>query len=115
MQRLFVYGTLAPGRVNHHILAGIPGTWEEARLRGVLIEKGWGAAMGCPGILPDEDAGEVSGHVFTSLHLETHWERIDTFEGDGYERMLVSIEIESGQWAEAYVYALKLAESQRPG
>lgn len=51
MQRLFVYRTLAPGRANHHVLAGIPGTWEVATLRGELIEKGWGAAMGYPGII----------------------------------------------------------------
>ena len=30
INRLFVYGTLAPGRANAHVLADIPGTWEPA-------------------------------------------------------------------------------------
>ena len=34
MQRLFVYGTLAPGRANAHVLTGIDGTWEEASVTG---------------------------------------------------------------------------------
>jgi gamma-glutamylcyclotransferase (GGCT)/AIG2-like uncharacterized protein YtfP len=28
--RLFVYGTLAPGRPNEHVLADLGGTWEPA-------------------------------------------------------------------------------------
>jgi len=45
-ERLFVYGTLAPGRPNEHILADVPGSWEPARVTGTLREEGWGAAMG---------------------------------------------------------------------
>ena len=49
--RLFVYGTLAPGRPNAHVLADVPGTWESATVRGTLVQDGWGAAAGYPGIL----------------------------------------------------------------
>ena len=38
--RLFVYGTLAPGRSNEHILADVPGTWEPAVVQGTLIQEG---------------------------------------------------------------------------
>ena len=30
MERLFVYGTLAPGRPNEHVLGEIEGSWEAA-------------------------------------------------------------------------------------
>ncbi len=31
--RLFIYGTLAPGRPNEHVLAEVPGAWEPATVR----------------------------------------------------------------------------------
>jgi gamma-glutamylcyclotransferase (GGCT)/AIG2-like uncharacterized protein YtfP len=48
--RLFIYGTLAPGRPNEHVLADVPGTWERATVRGKLLDEGWGAEVGYPGI-----------------------------------------------------------------
>ena len=56
-QRLFVYGTLGPGRPNEHVLSAIGGTWEEASVNGFLMPRGWGAEMGYPGIVLD-DTGE---------------------------------------------------------
>ncbi len=106
MQRLFVYGTLAPGRDNHKILEGIPGSWEAATLRGTLLQEGWGVAMGCPGIVPTEDGDEVEGFVFSSIHLVDHWSRLDEFEGEGYERMLATVKVNGIHDVEAYVYAL---------
>ena len=46
LSRLFVYGTLAPGRENHHVMRGIEGSWESATITGELISEGWGAALG---------------------------------------------------------------------
>jgi len=40
MERLFIYGTLAPGRPNHHVVEDIPGNWEEATLKGTLLNEG---------------------------------------------------------------------------
>lgn len=34
MQRLFVYGTLAPGRENFAVVESIEGQWEEASVKG---------------------------------------------------------------------------------
>ena len=107
MERLFVYGTLAPGKPNHKILADVPGEWKQAMLRGVLIEEGWGSEMGCPGIVPTEDGEEVDGYVFSSEHLTEHWSWLDDFEGDGYERVLVTVRADENQSLMAYVYALK--------
>jgi len=106
MQRLFIYGTLAPGQANHKVLENIPGSWEAATLRGTLLQEGWGIAMGCPGIVPSEDGDEVEGFVFSSAHLVDLWSRLDEFEGEGYERVSVTVRINGTHDVEAYVYAL---------
>lgn len=108
MQRLFVYGTLAPGRPNHHILADVPGTWEPAVLRGMLRDEGWGAALGSPGIVPSPDGDEVEGFVFSSAMLGRQWTRLDAFEGEGYERVEVTVRIAGGDELDAFVYALRV-------
>ena len=46
-QRLFVYGTLAPGRANGHVLADVPGTWELATVRGSNAD-GYTATLNVP-------------------------------------------------------------------
>ena len=104
--RLFVYGTLAPGRSNEHVLADIPGEWEPATVTGRLINTGWGAAEGYPGIILDERGGEVQGLLFTSESLDKHWASIDDFEGDGYERVLTSAKRRDGTIVNAYIYQL---------
>ena len=78
--RLFVYGTLAPGRPSQHVLAGVPGTWEPATVRGTLLQEGWGAAVGYPGIVLDEIGDRVRGFIFSSEELAAHWARLDEFE-----------------------------------
>lgn len=105
-ERLFVYGTLAPGRPNAHMLADVPGQWLPATVRGVLLPQGWGAAAGYPGIVPDENGSEVHGFVFESSALALHWARLDDFEGDGYQRVTVSAQLADGVRVEAQVYAL---------
>lgn len=35
--QLFVYGTLAPGWPNEHVLADVPGGWEPATVTGRLL------------------------------------------------------------------------------
>jgi len=106
IDRLFVYGTLAPGRPNAHVLADVPGTWEPATVIGKLIPEGWGAAAGCPGIVLGEPGGEVEGLVFSSDSLAEHWTRLDEFEGEGYERVVTTVKLKDGTRVEAYVYAL---------
>ncbi len=107
--RLFVYGTLAPGRPNEHILADVSGTWEPATVRGSLLQEGWGAVVGYPGIVLTESGDQIEGFVFTSEELAAHWARLDKFEGDGYVRVLVSAQLQDGATVEAYIYALASA------
>ena len=104
--RLFVYGTLALGRPNEHVLAEVPGAWKPATVRGTLLQEGWGAAAGYPGIVLDDDGAEVNGFVFASESLPDHWARLDEFEGEGYERVLTTATLGDGAAVEAYIYKL---------
>jgi gamma-glutamylcyclotransferase (GGCT)/AIG2-like uncharacterized protein YtfP len=105
-ERLFVYGTLAPGRPNAHVLAPVPGTWEPASVTGTLHAEGWGAATGYPGIVLDPHGDRVDGLLFSSDHLADHWARLDAFEGDGYVRVLTTVTRQDGTAVDAHVYAL---------
>ena len=105
--RLFIYGTLAPGERNHHMLEHLTGRWERATLRGVLVEEGWGADHGCPAVIPDDRSEPVQGHLFTSEDLSAHWSVLDDFEGDEYRRESVNVGLEDGSEVEAYVYSLR--------
>lgn len=108
--RLFVYGTLAPGRPNAHVLAAVAGTWEPATVTGTLHPEGWGAAAGYPGLVLDAGGTEVRGLLFTSEELPAHWARVDAFEGEGYERVTVTARREDGTTVEAFVYAIRPRE-----
>jgi gamma-glutamylcyclotransferase (GGCT)/AIG2-like uncharacterized protein YtfP len=107
VERLFVYGTLAPGRPNQHVLDGVPGTWQQGTLRGRLLQGGWGAEQGYPGIIVDDTASPVAGYLLTSAALDREWGRLDEFEGIQYQRVLARVELEDGETVEAYVYQLK--------
>lgn len=111
--RLFVYGSLAPGRANAHMLAKVPGTWETATVRGTLRHEGWGAAIGYPGIVIDERGDEVAGFVFSSEELSAHWAQLDQFEGEGYVRVLAPAKLGNGTLVQAYVYALSGSGASR--
>ena len=104
--RLFVYGTLAPGRPNEHVLAGVPGEWAPATVRGTLRQEGWGGEMGYPAIVLDEHGGEVEGYLFTSERLPEHWPRLDAFEGAGYEHVLATATCRDGTAVDANIYTL---------
>lgn len=106
MQRLFIYGTLAPGRPNAHVMAGIPGTWEPATVRGRLIQQGWGAAQGYPGIILDEHGDTIDGLIFSSNALAAHLPRLDAFEGSEYQRVTTTATLQDGTRVAACIYAL---------
>jgi gamma-glutamylcyclotransferase (GGCT)/AIG2-like uncharacterized protein YtfP len=101
--RLATYGTLAPGRVNHHQLVGLTGEWTTGAVRGRLIETGWGAALGYPALVLDEAGDLVEVHLFTSAYLPEHWDRLDAFEGAEYRRGEVLVETSEGTVA-AWIY-----------
>jgi gamma-glutamylcyclotransferase (GGCT)/AIG2-like uncharacterized protein YtfP len=107
VQRLFVYGSLAPGRPNEHVLAAIGGSWEVASATGTLRQEGWGACIGYPGIQLDEAGSEVRGFLFTSENLAEHWAALDKFEGESYQRVLTTVRLEDNTTVTAYIYELR--------
>ncbi len=111
-ESLFVYGTLAPGRPNEHVLAEVPGDWEPAQVKGTLLERGWGAALGFPVIDLNTRGGVVEGFLFTSAALDEHWTRLDDFEGDGYERVVTDVLLPGRRTAQAFIYAHRPAEDK---
>jgi gamma-glutamylcyclotransferase (GGCT)/AIG2-like uncharacterized protein YtfP len=107
MERLFVYGTLAPGRPNEHILSNIDGSWEEGSVKGTLHQEGWGADMGYPGISLEIEREEVNGFLFSSKELFKKWDELDKFEGIEYQRIVTKVKLENEKLVDAYIYALK--------
>lgn len=103
--RLAIYGTLAPGRVNHHQISDLTGQWQRGTVRGKLLASGWGAALGFPGLILDPLGPAVDVHLFESAELAEHWARLDEFEGDGYQRVVTTVNTEEGERS-AWIYVL---------
>lgn len=110
--RLFVYGTLAPGRSNEHILAELTGNWQPATTIGLLLPEGCALTEGFPAlILPDNisdasDVVAVEGLLFISAELPAFWHELDEFEGAAYRRVVTSIATAAGELMKAYTYEL---------
>ena len=107
MDKLFVYGTLAPGRPNHHILGKLAGTWEQATVKGTLRQAGWGADMGYPGINLDKHGDEIQGFLFSSEKLPEFWAWLDEFEGPAYKRVLTEVKLTDDRTVLANIYSLR--------
>ena len=106
-QNLFVYGTLAQGQPNEHVLTAIGGKWEPATVKGRLRDHGWGAEMGYPVIVLDEVGEDIKGFIFSSDNLDKHWDELDDFEGGEYKRILAEVHRNDGSSTEAYIYVLR--------
>ena len=103
--RLATYGTLAPGRPNHHHVSALDGRWLRGHVRGTLIDAGWGADYGFPGIVLDRAGEDVIVDVLESPDLPAHWSRLDEFEGPAYERVTTTAFTRHGQ-LEVSIYVL---------
>jgi gamma-glutamylcyclotransferase (GGCT)/AIG2-like uncharacterized protein YtfP len=101
--RLATYGTLAPGKPNHHQLAQLRGRWMKGMVSGALVRSGWGAALGFPALVFDATGSSVPVDLFESADLPRHWARLDEFEGEGYRRVVVEVETEEGSLA-SFIY-----------
>lgn len=100
--RLAVYGTLAPGRPNAHVLAGVDGTWSRGTVAGVRHDDGW---HGYPGLVLGGTT-RVPVDVLHAPGLQAHLARLDAFEGPGYRRTTAPVTLESGAEVTAWVYVL---------
>jgi gamma-glutamylcyclotransferase (GGCT)/AIG2-like uncharacterized protein YtfP len=101
--RLATYGTLAPGRPNHHHLSALEGRWLRGRVRGTLLAMGWGAHLGFPALILDSAGEDVAVDLFESVELPAHWSRLDAFEGSAYRRVITTVSTPDGD-LEAFIY-----------
>jgi gamma-glutamylcyclotransferase (GGCT)/AIG2-like uncharacterized protein YtfP len=104
---LFVYGTLRSGYPNQHVLDAIGGTRQAATVYGDLVESGWGAAMGCPGLVLNADGKAIPGEVFSSTNLDKHWDELDRFEGEEYQRVEAEAFDVHGNGLRVWIYTIK--------
>ena len=102
---LATYGTLAPGKPNHHQLSDLNGTWRKGIVRGHLKFSGWGAELGYPALVLDLEGEEVAVDLFVSSDLAAHWQRLDDFEGAEYRRVMANVEV-GGVTITAFCYVL---------
>lgn len=104
-RRLAVYGSLAPGEVNHHAIAQLPGTWQDCVVTGIrrILEAG---ETGFPALRWRAGGPPVPARLFLSDALPAHWRRLDAFEGPAYRRILVPVHAADGSLlAVANLYA----------
>lgn len=88
---LAVYGSLAPGRPNHHVVAPLGGTWTAGVVEGEFAPVGWGASLGFPAFRPVRSGARINVQVLTSAQLPEARARLDAFEGPEYRRILVPV------------------------
>jgi gamma-glutamylcyclotransferase (GGCT)/AIG2-like uncharacterized protein YtfP len=88
---LAVYGTLAPGRPNHHVVAPLGGAWADGVVEGELFPEGWGATLGYPAFRPRAGGAAIAVQVLTSPALPAAWTALDEFEGAAYRRILIPV------------------------
>ncbi len=102
--RMAVYGSLAPGKDNHHNIEHIQGEWYPGVVYGQLQNTGWGSEMGFPALnwIPNTDPVEVQ--VLKSSELPDHWPRLDEFEGDQYKRIYIPVELDNQSVEIANIY-----------
>ena len=103
--RLATYGSLAPGRVNNDRLADLRGIWRQGTVRGRLVEAGWGAKLGYPGLVLESSGQFIEVHLFESPDLPDHWPRLDAFEGAGYRRVVTQVSTVDGD-LDASIYVI---------
>ncbi len=88
---LAVYGTLAPGRPNHHVVAPLGGAWTSGFIVGDLSDDGWGKTPGYPAFRPRAGGPLIAAHVLVSDALPRAWSELDAFEGPEYRRILTPV------------------------
>ena len=97
---IFVYGTLRSTFDNEYarLLRADSLFLGPAAVRGAVRH-----SAGYPAFLPEPD-GEVVGELYRMKNPEATLARLDEYEGDGYERTVVSASAGTGNF-EAWIYS----------
>jgi gamma-glutamylcyclotransferase (GGCT)/AIG2-like uncharacterized protein YtfP len=106
-RRLIAYGSLAPGGLNHGLLADLEGEWRSGWVTGELLDQGWSAAMSYPALKWCPEGGRIPAHLFLSDDLPGSWKRLDRFEELEYKRILAPFWTSDGELLVGNVYAME--------
>lgn len=90
-RKLVVYGTLAPGNVNHNMLSDIQGAWEDCAVNGHVDE-----INGLPFFDWQPMGPSIKAQLFISAILPSNWDRLDQFEVSKYKRILIPVKKSHG-------------------
>jgi len=104
---LIVYGSLAPGALNHALISDLEGEWKKGWVTGELLDRGWSAAMGYPALRWCPEGGNIEAFLLISPELPGHWSRLDDFEGLEYDRILAPFWTDDGKVWVGNVYAME--------
>jgi gamma-glutamylcyclotransferase (GGCT)/AIG2-like uncharacterized protein YtfP len=63
--------------------------------------------MGYPGIVLNDKGDDIIGYIFCSDKLGQHWDELDAFEGEEYQRILTTVKTKEKMAVEAYIYILR--------
>jgi hypothetical protein len=97
-----------PNCPNAYVLENIVGKFVPATVKGKLIDAGWSAGMGYPGIRLEMGNDTIHGFLFYSDNLINHWEKLDIFEGEEFIRMpVVATRDDNEMEIETFIYTLK--------
>ena len=72
---------------------------------GMLVDAGWGASLGYPALVLDPAGVVIGVDVFESIDLPAHSARLDALERPGYERVVTTVHMPTGD-VDAYIYVL---------
>ena len=103
---IFVYGTLQPGKQHEEIFKKIKGSWKKGFIFGKLINISKGSNYGYPVIKIKKKGDKIFGMVFKSKNLDKIINKVDVFEGQGYRRIITSVNLINGSKINSYVYTL---------
>jgi gamma-glutamylcyclotransferase (GGCT)/AIG2-like uncharacterized protein YtfP len=98
-EKLFVYGSLAPGQPNHRILSDLQGTWTNCKIKGWIMKMG-----GLQYFNWDTRGDDIEVQLFTSSKLHENWEFLDRFEGTSYKRHLITGKLQNNEVIVANIY-----------
>lgn len=104
---LAVYGSLAPGQINHHLLSGLRADWSTAEVEAVPVQRGWGVRQGFAALQWSPGASRQAVHVVRSEDLASLWPELDAFEGADYVRTFVPLWHESDLVGVANLYSAR--------